>query len=241
MNTFRIEAVGDREDKSLTMPKLETICDILEGLSKICSGKESGTGFDLTPEGGFDVPRKRTSKDRIFRVSDFEGRRTVKDERTEYDGGPGRGGLDLLGKYTSSNSMVTIYVDSCRRVELEYCEGSWLKELIKVVLIHELAHLITHKGFDPQNLGDETDHVSGVHRSVCDVCYPIEQNDEKALEVFERLSPHQPFIYRTWEGLKAVESVHSKKLIGDVVKSVFNTLILPPAERGNLGVTGYDE
>jgi hypothetical protein len=86
-------------------------------------------------KGEFSFRSPRKPKDRIFRVRDFEGRRTaevdsegkriVKDEGT---GNDGCGGLDLLGKYTFEDSAVTVYVDSCRRAELEYSDGSWKLE-----------------------------------------------------------------------------------------------------------------
>jgi hypothetical protein len=245
MSKWRMEAVDSLEDKSLKMPTAETVREILKSLWMICSGEKSGAGFDWPPEGEFGMPRQRMSGDRIFRVRDFEGRRTVKGERTEEDRGPGRGGLDLLGTYTLENSLITIYVDSCRRVEQEYGDGSWtLEKLIDVVLIHELAHLITHQEFGLR--GDATDHVWEYTAQCATYAYLKEHGDEKALDVFERLSPHQPFIYRTWEGLKALESV-KLKLCGcakssqqtvDVVESVFRALIEPPPEVSHM-VTGY--
>ncbi|HSZ78608.1 MAG TPA: hypothetical protein VK775_14485 [Chthoniobacterales bacterium] len=63
---------------------------------------------------------------------------------------------------------------------------------------------------------------------------------EKDLEVFRQLSSRQPFIYQTWEGLKALASVHPEKLIV-VVKAVLNT-ITPIPERGCIhDMVGYDE
>jgi hypothetical protein len=144
--------------------------------------------------------------------------------RSESDGGPGQGGFDALGKYSLGDSTITIYVDSCRKAESEYSEGSWkLENLIKVVLIHELTHLITNKRFDLERLGSEHDHVWEYTAQCATYAYLKIYGNAKDLEAFERLSAHQPFIYRTWEGLRAIESVHSNQ-ITDVVKSVFDTL-----------------
>jgi len=146
MSQFRTEYVGDPKDNGVPMPKQDTVRKILEGLWMICSARDFGAGFDWFPEGEFCFQR-RNKYDRIFRVQIFEGREDA-NRRSESDGGPGRGGFDALGKYSLGDSTVTIYVDSCRKAESEYSDGGWkLENLIKVVLIHELAHLITHKGF----------------------------------------------------------------------------------------------
>ena len=145
MSQFRTEYVGDPKDKGVPMPKQDTVRKILEGLWMICSARESGADFDWFPQGDFCF-RKRNGHDRIFRVRIFED---ANSGRSESDGGPGRGGFDALGKYSLGDSTITIYIDSCRKAESEYSDGSWkLEHLIKVVLIHELAHLITNKGFD---------------------------------------------------------------------------------------------
>jgi len=189
----------------------------------ICSARESGANFDWYPEGEFCF-RKRNEYDRIFRVRIFEGREDANSKRSESDGGPGRGGFDALGKYSLGNSTITIYVDSCRKAESEYSDGSWkLEHLIKVVLIHELAHLITNKGFDVEKLGSENDHVWEYTAQCATYAYLKIYGNAEDLETFDQLSAHQPFIYRTWEALKAIESVHSN-LVTDVVKGIFDTL-----------------
>jgi hypothetical protein len=248
MSKWRMEAVDNLEDKRLKMPTADMVGKILKDLWMICSGEKSGDGFDLPPEGEFGIARQRTSKDRIFRVRDFEGRRTVKGERTEEGRGPGRGGLDLLGTYSLENSLITIYLDSCRRVEQEYGDGSWtLEKLIDVVLIHELTHLITHINF--YLTGGETEHVWEYTAQCATYAYLKIHKEPENLKVFEDLSPHQPFIYRTWEGLKAVESVQSEwcrcvqstQQTVEVVKSVFRALIEPkPAPGPDDMVTCYD-
>jgi hypothetical protein len=245
MSKWRMEAVDSLENKVLKMPTADKVCEILKSLWMICSGEKSGDGFDLPPEGEFGIPRQRTSEDRIFRVRDFEGRRTVMDE---YDGGPGRGGLDVLGKYTLKNSLITIYVDSCRKAELEYGNGSWeLRNLIDVVLIHELAHLITHQCFYlKMQKGGEIDHLWEYTAQCATYAYLKSHGEKKDLEVFKQLSPHQPFIYKTWEGLKAVESVQSQwcggvqstEQIAEVVKSIF-TALKQPAPTPDEMATGY--
>jgi hypothetical protein len=175
MREFLTEFVGVTENGFLMLSSPERVRQILEGLWVICFAESSGTGSecDWSPKGEFRFRGRCKSKDRIFRIKDFEGRGTADDERAEYDGGPGRGGIDLLGKYTLSDSTVTIYVDSCRKVVGRKYRGvDSLEGLIKVVLIHELAHLITHRVFIPVPKQSESDHFWGVHSPVCDVCLP---------------------------------------------------------------------
>jgi hypothetical protein len=226
MSEFRIEAVGEGQDESVTLPKASIVFEILERLWTICSDEKFGRSFDRKPEGEF-LFREREWYDRIFRVRTFEGREEADRERREPDGGPGHNGFDLLGKYSLGDSMITVYVDSCRRAVSEYSDGIWkLENLIKVVLIHELAHLITHIGFDLK--GDETNHVWEYTAQCATYAYLKIYGEPEDLKAFQQLSPHQPFIYRTWESLKAVESVQSKNLVAAVVKSVFSALKEPP-------------
>ena len=189
------------------MPSQTTVNEILKGLRTICSGEAAGVGLDLAPDGEFRF-RPRCSKDRIFRVRQFQGKSKI----AEHDGGPGRGGIDLLGKYTLSDSMVTIYVDSCRKVVgRKYCGVDSLETLIEVVLIHELAHLITHQVYDLLGNEDESSHI-WEHTAQCATYAYIKapfshysKDYERGLfglsvlKTFEELSPLQPFIYRTWE------------------------------------------
>jgi hypothetical protein len=250
MYEFPIEFVGDPEDESVPMLKRETVRKILGKLSGICSGE--GCHLDPKgedPEGEFCFRGRCKSKDRIFRVRDFEGKRTVKGERTEDDGGPGRGGFDLLGKYTLEGSIVAIYVDSCRKVALEYGDRSWkLEELIEVVLIHELAHLTTHRVHDLKYYHENDDcvHLWEYIAQCATYAYLKIHKEPEKLKVFEDLSLHQPFIYQTWEVLKAVESVQSQwcggaqstEQIAEVVKSIFTALKQPAPTHEEL-VTCY--
>jgi hypothetical protein len=231
MSEFPIEPVGEEQDKSVAIPESKMVGVILERLLMICSGEKFGGSFYWQPEGRFYF-RGRQRCDRAFRVEDFEGSGDAKGERSENDRGPGRAGLDALGKYSLSDSSIIIYVDSCRRAVSEYSYGRWeLENLIRVVLIHELSYLVTHHGFDLT--GNEANPVWEYTAQWATYAYLKTYGEPNDLRAFEHLSPHQPFIYKTWEGLKAVESVRSKNLFSDVVKSVFNALkiLSPPPER----------
>ena len=130
-------------------------------------------------------------------------------------------------------------------------DGNFHEELIKVVLIHELAHLITHRVYKLEYDDNEDDcvHLWEFTAQCATYAYLKIHKEPENLKVFEDLSPHQPFIYRTWEGLKAVESVQSEwcrcvqstQQTVEVVKSVFRALIEPkPAPGPDDMVTCYD-
>jgi hypothetical protein len=230
MSEFRMEAVGDGQDKSVTMPEAYIVFEILERIWMICSEEKFG-GY-WKPEGEF-LFRERHSYDRIFRVRTFEGREEANRESRESDRGPGHNGLDVLGKYSLGDSTIIIYVDACRRAVSEYGDGVWkLENLIKVVLIHELAHLITHQGF--KLTGREANHVWEYTAQCATYAYLKTHGEAEDLKAFEDLSPHQPFIYQTWESLRAIESVYAEKRVAELVKSVFS-LLRKPDQRGTLG------
>jgi hypothetical protein len=152
MKTFPVEAVGRRIAKGAKLP---TSNEIFRILTELWSIFPEGTAVcDWEPAGEFNFRKRENKSDRPFRIRDFEGR----NERAEGDGNPGRAGIDLLGKYTLRNSAVTIYVDSCRKAARRYDVS--LEELIKVVLVHELAHLMTHQGLPLESTyGKESDHL----------------------------------------------------------------------------------
>jgi hypothetical protein len=116
--------------------------------------------------------------------------------------------------------------------------------LIEIVLIHELTHLITHNGF---KTGEKAcDHFWEFTAQCGTYAYLIKHGPKMALEVFEQLSPHQPFIYRTWEGLKAVERAvtddSSKQEVIQIVTNIFRAIPKPrPKEDTYDDFSEYDE
>jgi hypothetical protein len=74
--------------------------------------------------------RSRSASDPVFRLKDFKR------------GSDGVGGLDILGTYHRRDSLVTIYLDSCLKASRRFNVRN--DHLVEVVLIHELAHLVTH-------------------------------------------------------------------------------------------------
>jgi hypothetical protein len=180
MSEFRIQKVGSKKFKEHKMPPASEIKKKLKGLWKICWDTEP----DWNPLGEFEF-HERVDSDPVFRVKDFE--RGLED---------GVGELDLLGRYRRHDSLVTIYIDSCFKAARRY--NALLDDLVDVVLIDELAHLVTHRGFGEYDLSS---HFMEYTAQCATYAY-LKPNDGEALKVFEDLSEHQPFIYRTWESLK---------------------------------------
>jgi hypothetical protein len=229
MSEFGIEAVGGNRP----VPKLSSKKEVEEKLKclwTICWGEEER--IDWTPRGEFEF-RERQATDPVFRPEDFER------------GRDGVGGLDLLGRYRyrRADSLVTIYIDSCQKVTQWYEISP--ESLIEVVLIHELAHLMTHRGFDRDDLSSSFME----HTAQCATYAYLKPGGGEALKAFELLSPRQPFIYRTWEGLKELPKPRSvitsrPDEVQEVVKAFFLKVrdTLSPPDKSEIGdVIGYDE
>jgi hypothetical protein len=110
-----------------------------------------------------------------------------------------------------------------------------LEGLIEVVLIHELAHLITHRVYDLKYTNEDDSVHVWEYTAQCATYVYLKIHCERDLKAFEQLSRHQPFVYRTWESLKALKSVYAEKRIAELVKSVFSPLRELIDQRGTLG------
>jgi hypothetical protein len=226
MSEFRIEVVGSRNFKKHKMPSAAEVEEKLERLWDICWDREP----DWHPLGEFKF-RERIHSDPIFRVRDFARGRE-----------DGIGGLDLLGTYHRSDSLVTIYIDSCFKAARRY--SVLLDDLVDVVLVHELAHLVTHRGFGVDDLSSRFME----HTAQCATYAYLKPSSGEALKAFELLSPHQPFIYRTWEGLKELPKTEMVIMsrpdeVQEVVKAFFQKVLhtLRPPDRGEIqDCVGYD-
>jgi hypothetical protein len=232
---FSIVAVGWRKGQDPHMPSPDEVTDMLKRLWAIDSQPdEVDFKWDpWVPKGEFKG-RKRAPIDRKFRASNFK-----RGKKREDDGCLGTGGLDALGTYRLCDSMVTIYVDSCRRAARQYAVS--LKGLITTVLIHELTHLMTHKGFETSE--DAENHFWEYTAQCGTYAYLKQRGDREGLKAFEQLSLDQPFIYRTWEGLKHLEGVKSRKEVIGIVKKIFHASIpkAPPTAATYDDFSEYDD
>lgn len=236
MDEFPLEAVPSKDN--VAMPGKDNVAKIRDGLWQICAKADKRWNLSI-PFCEFEE-RRRNSSDTVFRPEDFEGRK--KDAYEEKASGLGEGGLDLLGRYRFDNSMVTIYIDSCRKVQ-QWCDVP-LDQLVHVVLVHELAHLMTHRGFGAR---ESLSPHFWEYTAQCATYAYLQCHNKEALKVFKKLSSYQPFIYRTWESLEALHAPLQAKKFEELVKNVFSAfandpLDKPVIEREELHTdTGYDE
>jgi hypothetical protein len=211
MSRIPIKAVGCREIGDPNMPSSRRVDEILKNLWTVASHPEEGHSDWTSSE---VTSRNREPGELSFSDSGFK-----------------EGGLDLLGKYDCNGGEVTIYVDSCRQAALEYEVD--VDALIEIVLIHELTHLITHNGFETSE--KTSDHFWEFTAQCGTYAYLKQNGNEKALEVFEQLSPRQPFIYQTWAGLRAVEGAvtgkSAKKKVIEIVTNIFSAIPKAPTKK----------
>jgi hypothetical protein len=99
---------------------------------------------------------------------------------------------------------VTIYVDFCRKVTERYDGVNSLEALIEVVLINELAHLVTHKHLLESDQ-KASDHFWEYTAQCATYAFLNGTDNANSLKVFELLSRHQPFFHQTWEGSKVLD------------------------------------
>jgi hypothetical protein len=230
MDEFLVEAVGRKH----AMPSKEEVARIRSELWSVCANDSHRWNLSI-PFSEFKF-RKRDNSDPVFRRKDFESA-----DHTEQQG-PGKGGLDLLGRYRLKDSLVTIYVDSCRKVE-RWCDVA-LDQLVRVVLVHELAHLMTHRGFGAQKALSA--HF-WEYTAQCATYAYLYRHDQGALSVFKKLSPYQPFIYQTWESLEALHASTTNEKFNNMIKEIFSAVAADPVDKstaereGTHDIVGYDE
>jgi hypothetical protein len=254
MTLFSIEAVGWRINVDPDLPSRKDV----ELIQKRLWGDFAHQKSDWSPwepRGEF-LSRHRNQHDRKFRLPYFN-RGILKKGEFQDDGCLGRGGFDALGTYQLRYSTVTIYVDSCRKAVKRY--GVDYQALIQIVLIHELAHLMTHRGFlehegaSDQNWEKPPDNLTMHHlweytAQCATYAYLRKYSVKEALMAFATLSEQQPFEYKTWKGLEAVETVNSrlKASVGEtvaVVKTIFYAILpkTPSREDYFNGDSDYEE
>jgi hypothetical protein len=258
---FKLEVVGIKKFATHEMPSADEVLEKLKRLWDICWKPDEDLAWDpqrdlvWKPLSKF-IFRKREDSEPVFRVKDFEQGRE-----------DGIGGLDLLGTYRRHDSLVTIYIDSCFKAARKY--NVLLGDLIDVVLIHELAHLVTHHGFVTSNLSSHfmeftgqcltyaylksnADHYAGFGylESNADSYARwghLKAKDDRILKVFEVLSKRQPFDYRTWECLKELPKCKWVILsrppeVEAVVKAIFQAVLhtlRTPSRDESDGVLNY--
>lgn len=62
-------------------------------------------------------------------------------------------GIDFLGRYEYEPNEITVTLHICRMMKFCAKHGFHREDVIKIVLIHELAHFVTHLGTDSGVIG----------------------------------------------------------------------------------------
>jgi hypothetical protein len=62
------------------------------------------------------------------------------------DGGIEADGIDFLGRYEYGQDGITVTLNICRIMHFSARHGFQAEDVVKIVLIHELAHFVTHLG-----------------------------------------------------------------------------------------------
>lgn len=142
-------------------------------------------------------------------------------------------GIDFLGLYEHGSGEITVTLFICRIMKFCARYGFHQEDVIKIVLIHELAHFVTHLGMLD----------SGAYwEKFCEAT--SEKKEEFAQEathlllrvagyghlvhVFDSLSTHCPKKYQEWREAWKQHLKNKKSL--DAVLTVFRAGILKPRE-----------
>jgi hypothetical protein len=120
LNPLKLVALSSKADESL-IPPLQQVVIFTRMLAYICELE-----LQHLPE----KPFKRIP--------------CAPSDREDLDEGVGSKGIDFLGLYESAEGRVTLNV--CRIRKFSFRHALHLDDAVKIVLIHELAHYVTHLG-----------------------------------------------------------------------------------------------
>lgn len=109
---------------------------------------------------------------------------------------------DILGEYYPDKQHVIIYDAMCTLCarEIEVPE----EDLVKVVMLHEAAHAVTHLGNDPNGLmkWNNFGYIPSDDLEMFAQAYAyhslMQERNREALSVFETLAKHQTARYNLW-------------------------------------------
>jgi hypothetical protein len=175
---LRLMALATNLDR-LWVPQLKQVLIIITGLSQICDLEK--------PE---NLPKKN------FRIkpcprSDIE----------DVDEGVLTNGIDFFGQYDPDKMEVTLQICRMRRFATRH--GFHLEDVLTIVVIHELAHFVTHLGksdsskcwvefgkSEPETVEDIAQQATNLYLRVASY--------GQLVQVFYSLSDYCPEKYNTW-------------------------------------------
>lgn len=172
---LRLIALATNLDR-LWVPQLEQALIIITGLSHICDLEK--------PE---NLPQKN------FRIKPCP-RPDIEDLGEE--------GIDFFGRYDPEEREVTLKICRMRRFATRY--GFHFEDVLTIVMIHELAHFVTHLGkadssecwvefgkSEPGTVEDIAQQATNLYLRVASY--------GQLVQVFDSLSNYCPKKYNTWQ------------------------------------------
>ena len=162
-------------------PPLEQVSIFITGLSHICDLEKP----ENLPERGFAI------------------KPCPKRDIEDIDEGIREKGIDFLGLYSSTPASVEITLFMCRIRRFAARYGFHFEDVIKITLIHELAHFVTHLGrsVDPEcwvAFGNaEPKHVETTAQQATHLYLRVAGYGQ-LVQVFDSVSHHCPEIYNDW-------------------------------------------
>ncbi len=121
---LRLKALATKLDRPW-VPQLEQANILIKGLSHICALDQP----EIVPDQPFVVEPCR------------------EDDIEDVDEGLERDGIDFLGQYAfNEKNETTVTLNMCRIRRLTTRHGFHFEDVVKIVLLHELAHFVTHRG-----------------------------------------------------------------------------------------------
>lgn len=165
----------------LWVPQLEQTNLLIKGLSHICNLEEPA-----------NLPKKG-----------FAFRPCPRPEVEDLDEDVLNEGIDVFGKYHPTKSLITLCMCRMRRFATRH--GFQFEDVITIVLIHELAHFVTHRG-----KSNRSDCWEDFEKATPEVIENMAQQAThlylrvagygRLVQVFDSLSNHCPDKYKTWWG-----------------------------------------
>jgi hypothetical protein len=157
------------------------------------------------------------------------------------DEGFGIKGIDFLGEYQPSEVIVTLFI--CRIREFSAKHGFHPEDVTKIVLIHELAHYVTHLGISDTGAcwdfcGAKSESKEDFAQEATHLLLRVAGYGH-LVQVFDALSHLCPPKYDTWR-TRWQQQLKSKNKL-DAVLEVFRKRLIPDAPVPSDMVTGYDE
>jgi hypothetical protein len=162
------------------VPQLEQVLIIISGLSQIC-----------------ELEKPENLPDKKFRIKPCP-----LSEIEDVHEGVSTRGIDFFGQYDPEEMTVTLQM--CLMKRFAGSHGFHLEDVLTIVLIHELAHFVTHLG-----VSDSANRwVAFENRELIEAVEDIAQQATNLylrvarygplVQVFESLSIYSPRPYQTW-------------------------------------------